>query len=146
MGGQANIIKLPNISASIPQLKECIKELQGQGFAIPDYPEEPKNDQEKDTKARYAKVLGSAVNPVLREGNSDRRVAGPVKKYAAAHPKMLGAWKEGCQTHVAHMTEGDWFSGEVSTTIQDATTVRIEFVSTSGDVKVMKQSTPMQKG
>jgi len=142
----ANIIKLPNVSAALPQLTECIAELRGQGYMVPEYPADPQNAEEEAIKARYAKVLGSAVNPVLREGNSDRRVAGPVKKYAAAHPKMLGAWKEGCQTHVAHMDDGDFFSGEVSTTIPEATTVRIEFVSASGDVKVMKQSTPMQAG
>src|SRR5687768_9315572 len=104
----ANIIKLPNISASIPQLKTAIRELQQQGYAVPDYPEDPQTAPEKAIKARYARVLGSAVNPVLREGNSDRRVAAPVKQYARAHPHSMGAWNRDSQSHVAHMTAGDF--------------------------------------
>ena len=103
----ANIIKLPNISASVPQLAAAIKELQGKGYKLPDYPEEPRNEAEKKTKARYAKVLGSAVNPVLREGNSDRRVASAVKHYAKAHPHSKGKWSKACKSHDAHMTDGD---------------------------------------
>merc|ERR1719162_2257020 len=101
--GLANIIKLPNISASIPQLKECIKELQGQGYALPEYPEDPKDDKEKDIKARYAKVCGSAVNPVLREGNSDRRAAVPVKEYAFRYPHSMGKWAPDSKTCVRSM-------------------------------------------
>ena len=107
---EANIIKLPNVSASIPQLKAAIKELQAQGYEIPDYPEDPKNDQEKEMKARYAKVLGSAVNPVLREGNSDRRAPLSVKQYARKHPHKMGAWTPDSKTHVAHMSRGDFRS------------------------------------
>ena len=114
----ANIIKLPNISASIPQLTAAIKELQSQGYALPDYPEEPRNDAEKAIKARYAKVLGSAVNPVLREGNSDRRVAAPVKKYAQKHPHSMGAWSPDSKSHVAHMSDGDFYSSERSVVMQ----------------------------
>lgn len=113
----ANIIKLPNISASIPQLQAAIKELQSQGYAIPDYPEEPQTTEGKDVKARYAKVLGSAVNPVLREGNSDRRVAAPVKQYAKKHPHSMGAWSPDSRSHVAHMTDGDFYSSEQSVVI-----------------------------
>merc|ERR1711937_690982 len=103
--GQAMIIKLPNISASIPQLKECIKELQGQGFALPDYPEEPKDDKQKDIKARYGKAIGSAVNPVLREGNSDRRAAVPVKEYAFRYPHSMGKWSAESKTSVVSMSD-----------------------------------------
>merc|ERR1712190_701290 len=106
--GYANIIKLPNVSASVPQLKECIAELQSQGFALSEYPENPKDDKEKDIKARYGKVLGSAVNPVLREGNSDRRAAVPVKAYAQKNPHKLKDWSSDAKTHVAHMQEGDY--------------------------------------
>lgn len=140
----ANIIKLPNVSAALPQLTDCIAELQAQGYNIPDYPVEPKNDAEREIKARYGKVIGSAVNPVLREGNSDRRVAGPVKEYAMANPKKLYPWPENSTTHVAHMKDGDFFSSEQSVTIPNATSVRIEFVNKSGDVQVMKAETPMQ--
>ena len=105
---EANIIKLPNISASIPQLKAVISELQSQGYSIPDYPEEPANEAEQDIKARYAKVLGSAVNPVLREGNSDRRVAAPVKEYAKKHPHSMGEWSADSKSHVASMDDGDF--------------------------------------
>ncbi len=108
----ANIIKLPNISASIPQLKAAIKELQQQGYAVPDYPEDPQNDAEKAIKAAYAKVLGSAVNPVLREGNSDRRVATSVKQYAKSHPHSMGAWSKDSTSHVSHMSGGDFYANE----------------------------------
>ena len=106
---EANIIKLPNVSASIPQLKAAIKELQAQGYNLPDYPEDPKTDAEKEIQARYAKCLGSAVNPVLREGNSDRRAPLSVKQYARKHPHKMGAWTPDSKTHVAHMTGGDFY-------------------------------------
>lgn len=143
---EANIIKLPNISASVPQLKEAIKELQSQGYAIPNYPEEPKTDEEKEIKARYAKVLGSAVNPVLREGNSDRRAPKAVKNYAKAHPHSMGAWSSGSKTHVASMQHGDFYGSEKSATMQGADDVRIEFVDNNGTVTVLKQSTPLKAG
>ena len=111
----ANIIKLPNISASIPQLNAAIGELQSQGFDLPNYPEEPKNDAENSIRTRYAKVLGSAVNPVLREGNSDRRVAAPVKAYAKKNPHSMGAWSFTSKTSVAHMNDGDFYASERST-------------------------------
>ena len=123
----ANIIKLPNISASMPQLQAAIKELQQQGYAVPDYPEEPQNDAEKAIKAKYAKVLGSAVNPVLREGNSDRRVATSVKEYAKAHPHSMGAWSKDSKSHVAHMSGGDFYGSEQSAAIAAAGKLRIEF-------------------
>ncbi|MCL5051198.1 MAG: NADP-dependent isocitrate dehydrogenase, partial [Firmicutes bacterium] len=113
---EANIIKLPNISASIPQLTAAIKELQQQGYALPDYPFEPKNDEERDIKARYDKVKGSAVNPVLREGNSDRRAPAAVKNYVKKHPHKMGAWSSDSKTHVAHMTDGDFYASEQSKT------------------------------
>merc|ERR1712190_516950 len=112
--GYANIIKLPNVSASVPQLKECIAELQSQGFALSEYPENPKDDKEKDIKARYGKVLGSAVNPVLREGNSDRRAAVPVKEYAFGYPHQMGDWSESTKTVVKCMEDGDFYSHERS--------------------------------
>ncbi len=143
---EANIIKLPNISASVPQLKAAIKELQEQGYNVPDYPEEPKNDEEKQIKARYAKVLGSAVNPVLREGNSDRRAAEAVKQYAKKHPHRMGEWKPDSKTHVATMSSGDFRSNEKSVTIQNATEGRIEFVDENGNVTVLKESVPLQEG
>src|SRR5690606_13955339 len=124
----ANIIKLPNISASIPQLKAAIKELQAKGYALPDYPEEPKTDEENEIKAKYAKVLGSAVNPVLREGNSDRRAPKAVKNYAKTHPHSMGAWSPDSKTRVSSMTEGDFYGSEKSVTIAEATTYTIEFV------------------
>lgn len=111
---EANIIKLPNISASIPQLNAAIKELKDKGFDLPDFPMEPKNDQEKEIRAKYAKVLGSAVNPVLREGNSDRRVAQPVKEYAKANPHSMGDWSADSKTHVAHMENNDFYGTEKS--------------------------------
>ncbi|MGD2119240.1 MAG: NADP-dependent isocitrate dehydrogenase [Chromatiales bacterium] len=142
----ANIIKLPNISASIPQLMAAIQELQSQGYALPDYPMEPKDDAEQQIKARYARVLGSAVNPVLREGNSDRRVAGPVKEYAKKHPHSMGAWSADSKSHVAHMQQDDFYGSEKSTVIGEAGDVRIEFVGADGNTNVLKQSTPVQSG
>lgn len=143
---QANIIKLPNISASIPQLTSAIKELQSQGYALPDYPAEPKTEQEKDIKARYAKVLGSAVNPVLREGNSDRRVALPVKQYAKKHPHSMGAWAKDSKSHVANMHAQDFYGTEKSLVADKPTTVRIEHHSREGEVTVLKASTPLLAG
>lgn len=143
---EANIIKLPNISASIPQLTATIKELQSQGYDLPDFPEEPQNDAEREIKAKYAKVLGSAVNPVLREGNSDRRAPGSVKQFAKANPHSMGAWSKDSQSHVAHMNDGDFFSTEQSTTIADATDVKIQFTDADGNVKVLKASTPLLAG
>jgi len=142
----ANIIKLPNISASIPQLKEAIKELQGKGYKVPDYPEAPKDDAEKAVQARYAKVLGSAVNPVLREGNSDRRSPQSVKAFSRKNPHKLGAWGPGSKTHVAHMTGGDFYGTENSTTLEKATDYRIEFAGADGAVKVLKQKAPLKAG
>ncbi len=146
---EANIIKLPNISASIPQLQAAIKELQEHGYDLPDYPEEPKNDAEKELQARYAKVLGSAVNPVFRQGNSDRRAPLSVKEYARTHPSAglpLRDWSADSKTHVAHMSEGDFYGSEKSTTIKDATDVRIEFVDGDGNVTVLKEKTPLLEG
>lgn len=143
---EANIIKLPNVSASIPQLKAAIKELQEQGYKLPDYPEEPKTDAEKDLHARYAKVLGSAVNPVLREGNSDRRVARAVKEYAKKHPHKMGAWSPESKSHVSHMTDGDFYHSEKSTTIKKAGNVKIEFVDQAGKVTVLKEKLALQEG
>jgi len=144
--GSANIIKLPNVSASIPQLKECIAELQKQGYKLPEYPENPKDDKEKDIKARYAKVLGSAVNPVLREGNSDRRAAVPVKEYAFKYPHSMGKWVSESKTHVASMTDGDFYSHEKSVCIQEACEARIEMLTASGEIKVLKNKIPLKKG
>ncbi|NDK56969.1 NADP-dependent isocitrate dehydrogenase [Pontibacter fetidus] len=143
---EANIIKLPNISASIPQLTEAIKELQSQGYNIPDYPADPKNDAEKDAKARYAKILGSAVNPVLREGNSDRRVADAVKQYAKKHPHSMGKWTADSKTHVAHMSGGDFYGTEQSVIVDNATDVRIEFVGANGETKVLKDKIALKAG
>ncbi|MCB9998979.1 MAG: NADP-dependent isocitrate dehydrogenase [Methylobacteriaceae bacterium] len=143
---EANIIKLPNISASIPQLRAAIKELQAKGYAVPDYPENPANDEEKDIKARYAKVLGSAVNPVLREGNSDRRAAGAVKQYARNNPHKMGAWSADSNSHVAHMTGGDFYGSEVSTTVAAATNVRIELAGADGKTTVLKAKTALDAG
>lgn len=141
---QANIIKLPNISASIPQLTAAIKELQSQGYALPDYPAEPKNDQEKAIKARYAKVLGSAVNPVLREGNSDRRVALPVKEYAKKHPHSMGAWSADSKSHVAHMDANDFYGSEQSVIVPSACQVRIEHHGANGEVRILKDGLALQ--
>lgn len=143
---EANIIKLPNISASLPQLQAAIKELQGKGYNLPDYPEEPKNDAEKEIKTRYAKVLGSAVNPVLREGNSDRRAPTAVKNYAKKHPHRMGAWSSDSKTHVSHMEGGDFYSNEKSITLSDATDVKIEFVAQDGNITVLKEKTSLLAG
>lgn len=143
---EANIIKLPNISASVPQLKAAIKELQAQGYNIPNFPEEPKNDEEKAIKARYAKVLGSAVNPVLREGNSDRRAPKAVKNYAKAHPHRMGAWSSDSKTHVASMDGGDFYGSEKSVTVNNDNDVKIEFTDKSGNATVLKASTPLIAG
>lgn len=142
---EANIIKLPNISASVPQLVAAIKELQGQGYDIPNYPEDPENEAEEEIKARYGKVLGSAVNPVLREGNSDRRVAAPVKEYAQKHPHPMGVWSKDSASHVAHMDQGDFYGSEKSVVMPKADDVRIELVKSDGTVKVLKKSTPLQE-
>jgi len=142
----ANIIKLPNISASIPQLTAAIKELQDLGYDIPDYPEEASSDAEKEIKARYGKVLGSAVNPVLREGNSDRRVAGPVKEYAKKHPHSMGAWSADSQSHVASMEDGDFYGSEKSVVVESATDVKIELFADGGKSQVLKENTPVLAG
>eukprot|EP00956_Cyclotella_meneghiniana_P031322 scaffold81925_cov76-Cyclotella_meneghiniana.AAC.2 len=142
----AVIVKLPNISASIPQLDACIAELRSKGYDVPLYPHEPADDEERAIQARYATVLGSAVNPVLREGNSDRRVAAPVKAYAQKNPHKMGIWSKACRTHVAHMDKGDFFGSEQSTIVKDATDVIIEHVAPDGTVTVLKESTPLQSG
>src|SRR5678816_1674979 len=149
---EANIIKLPNISASIPQLKAAIAELQAKGYALPDFPEVPKTDAEKDARVRYSKVMGSAVNPVLREGNSDRRAPKAVKEYARKHPHTMGAWSPTSKTSVGTMGHDDFFSNEKSVTVPAATTVRIEFLPNPGpDGKqeptiVLKEKTPLKAG
>ena len=143
---EANIMKLPNISASIPQLKAAIKELQGKGYAVPDYPDNPTTDAEKDIKSRYGKVFGSVVNPVLREGNSDRRAAGAVKQYARNNPHKMGAWSPDSKSHVAYMSGGDYYGSEISTTVAAATNARIELVGADGAVTVLKAKTPLQAG
>lgn len=137
---EANIIKLPNISASIPQLVAAIKELQAKGYALPDFPEEPKSDEEKAIRAQYAKVLGSAVNPVLREGNSDRRAPKAVKEYARKNPHSMGTWSSNSKTHVSTMGQGDFFSNEKSVTVSEPTNVRIEHVAEDGSVTVLKEN------
>ena len=142
---EANIIKLPNVSASIPQLQAAIKELQSHGYALPDFPEVATNAQEEATKARYAKVLGSAVNPVLREGNSDRRVADAVKQYAQDNPHRMGAWSKDSKSHVANMTDGDFYSSEQSVVVAQDDDVKIEFTNKAGAVTVLKASTPVLK-
>jgi isocitrate dehydrogenase len=143
---EANIIKLPNISASVPQLVAAIKELQDKGYALPDYPQDAKTDAEKDIKAKYAKVLGSAVNPVLREGNSDRRAPKAVKNYARKNPHSMGAWSASSTSHVASMTQGDFYGSEKSVTVKDASDVKIEFVAADGTATVLKASTPLKAG
>jgi isocitrate dehydrogenase len=143
---EANIIKLPNISASLPQLQETIKELQGQGYKLPDYPENPKDDKEKDIKTRYDKVKGSAVNPVLREGNSDRRAPLSVKAHTRKHPHKMGAWSPDSKTHVSHMKGGDFRSNEKSMTIPAATSAKIEFVGADGKTTVLKEKVALQAG
>ncbi|MDD2720106.1 MAG: NADP-dependent isocitrate dehydrogenase [Gallionella sp.] len=143
---EANIIKLPNVSATPPQLKAAIKELQSQGYNVPDYPDNPANDAEKSIKARYAKVLGSAVNPVLREGNSDRRAAGAVKQYARNNPHKMGAWSKDSHTHVAHMNESDFYGSEKSVTVGAAGAARIEFTAADGQTTVLKEKVALQAG
>ncbi|HAP40665.1 MAG TPA: NADP-dependent isocitrate dehydrogenase [Nitrospira sp.] len=143
---EANIIKLPNISASIPQLVATIKELQSQGYKLPDYPENPKDEKEKDIKTRYDKVKGSAVNPVLREGNSDRRAPLSVKAYARKHPHKMSPWSTDSKTHVSHMKGGDFRSNEKSLTIPAATTAKIEFVGADGKTTVLKEKIALQAG
>ena len=141
-----NIIKLPNISASVPQLVECVRELQAQGYALPDYPEHPASDEEREIKARYARVLGSAVNPVLREGNSDRRAPAAVKRYAKKFPHSMGKWSQASSTHVAHMRSGDFYHTEVSTTVEKGQDLRIELVAEDGTVTVMKEGVTIADG
>ena len=143
---EANIIKLPNISASVPQLKAAIEELQSKGFKVPDYPDDPQTPAEEQLKSRFAKVLGSAVNPVLREGNSDRRAPTPVKNYAKKNPHSMGAWSKDSQTDVATMGEGDFRSNEKSCTVAAAGSVRIELVADDGSVTVLKDSVPVLEG
>lgn len=142
----ANIIKLPNISASIPQLKAAIKELQQQGYALPEYPAEPKTDQERDVRSRYDKIKGSAVNPVLREGNSDRRAPASVKQYAKKNPHSMGAWAADSKSHVAHMTQGDFYGSEKSTTFTTADTLKIQHVAKDGAVSVLKEKQAVLAG
>ncbi len=148
MTPESNVIKLPNISASLPQIKGAVKELQSQGYAIPDYPEDPQNDEEKAIKGKFDKVKGSAVNPVLRQGNSDRRASSSVKQYAKKNPHRMGKWTKDSRTHVAHMTSGDFFGNERSATIteQSAGKGRIEFVAKDGSVKVLKDNLTFDKG
>ncbi|EXD35797.1 MULTISPECIES: NADP-dependent isocitrate dehydrogenase [Acinetobacter] len=141
-----NIIKLPNISASVGQLTACIKELQSKGYAIPDYPENPTTDEEKAIKARYSKCLGSAVNPVLREGNSDRRAPAAVKNYAKKHPHSMSEWKQWSQTHVSHMEEGDFYHGEKSLTLDRARKVKMELITKSGQSIVLKPEVALLDG
>jgi isocitrate dehydrogenase len=143
---EANIIKLPNISASIPQLKATIAELQAKGYNVPNYPDEPQNDAEKEIKERYSKVLGSAVNPVLREGNSDRRAPGAVKNYAKKFPHSMGAWSSDSKSHVTSMSSGDFASNEKSTTMSDATTAKITFIGNDGAETVLKEAVPLLAG
>jgi isocitrate dehydrogenase len=143
---EANIIKLPNISASVPQLKGAIKELQGQGFDIPDYPDTAGTDAEKEAKSRYDKIKGSAVNPVLREGNSDRRAPLSVKNYARKHPHKMGAWSSESQSHIAHMSEGDFYGSEKAALIADAGSVKIELVAQDGSTTVLKEKTAVKAG
>lgn len=143
---EANIIKLPNISASVPQLQAAIKELQAQGYALPDYPENPTSDADKDAKARYDKVKGSAVNPVLREGNSDRRAPLSVKNYARKHPHKMGAWAKDSKSHVAHMSTGDFYGSEKAALIDAADAVKIELIAQDGTATVLKAKTTVQAG
>ncbi|MEN8189906.1 MAG: NADP-dependent isocitrate dehydrogenase [Thermodesulfobacteriota bacterium] len=144
---ETNIMKLPNISASIPQLGEAVRELQGQGYDLPDYPEDPKNDEEKGVHDVYSRVLGSAVNPVLREGNSDRRAPASVKQFGLKNPhRMMKPWPEGSKSRVSHMSDGDFFSSEKSVTVEKGCDVRIECVAGDGQVTVLKESTPLLDG
>jgi len=139
----ANVIKLPNISASIPQLKAAISELQAQGYDLPEFPEEPATAEEEQMRARYAKVLGSAVNPVLREGNSDRRVAGPVKEYARAHPHSMGAWSPDSKSHVVSMSDGDFYASEKSAVLAAADDLKVTLATAGGETRVLKESIPV---
>ncbi|WP_028885262.1 NADP-dependent isocitrate dehydrogenase [Teredinibacter turnerae] len=141
---EANIIKLPNISASVPQLQATIKELQAKGYKLPDYPAEPSTEEEKSVKARYDKIKGSAVNPVLREGNSDRRAPASVKQYARKNPHSMGAWESSSKSHVAAMTDGDFYGSEQSVTVDSATTVNIQLITDAGETLVLKDSLPLQ--
>jgi isocitrate dehydrogenase len=141
-----NIIKLPNISASVPQLQDAIKELQSKGYAIPDFPDDPKNEEEKAIRARYSKCLGSAVNPVLREGNSDRRAPAAVKRYARNNPHSMGVWSQASRTHVSHMHGGDFYSGEKSMTMAKACDVKMDLVTASGKTIVLKPKISLQEG
>jgi isocitrate dehydrogenase len=143
---EANIIKLPNISASVPQLKAAIAELQSHGYNVPNFPEDPQNDAEKEIKAKYAKVLGSAVNPVLREGNSDRRAPRAVKNFAKANPHSMGAWSADSKTKVASMSGGDFYGSEKSVTVNEPNDVKIEFIAKDGTATVLKASTPLKAG
>lgn len=143
---EANIVKLPNISASVPQLQDAVKELQNKGYSIPDFPTDPQSDEEQAVRATYAKVLGSAVNPVLREGNSDRRVAKPVKEYAQKNPHSMGSWASDSKTHVAHMRSGDFYGSEKSVVIKQDSTVKIEFINSSGEKKTLKEGLSLLEG
>jgi isocitrate dehydrogenase len=143
---EANIIKLPNVSASVPQLKEAIAELQSQGYKIPNFPEDPKTDEEKNAKGKYSKVLGSAVNPVLREGNSDRRAPKAVKNYAKAHPHSMGAWSADSKTHISHMESGDFYGTEQSLTVKEAGSFTIEFTDADGNTKILKDTAALKAG
>jgi isocitrate dehydrogenase len=143
---EANVIKLPNISASIPQMRAAIAELQSKGYALPDYPAEPKTDADREVQARYDKVKGSAVNPVLREGNSDRRAPRAVKEYARKHPHRMGAWSPDSKTHVSTMSAGDFFHNEKSVTVPAAVKVRIEHVAADGKTTVLKSDLALQPG
>ena len=143
---EANIVKLPNISASIPQLIDAIKELQSKGFNIPDFPSDPQTEEEKEIRATYAKVLGSAVNPVLREGNSDRRVAKPVKEYAQKNPHSMGAWSSDSKSHVAHMADGDFYGSEKSLLLSQPTTVSIELLGADGETTLLKEGLGLEEG
>ncbi len=143
---EANIIKLPNVSASVPQLKTAIAELQSHGYAVPNFPEDPQNDAEKEIKAKYSKILGSAVNPVLREGNSDRRAPRAVKNFAKANPHSMGAWSATSKTKVASMSTGDFYGSEKSVTLAEADDAKIEFVAKDGTTTVLKESTPLKAG
>src|SRR5690606_27705950 len=143
---EANIIKLPNISASVPQLKAAIRELQEHGDPLPDYPDEPKDAREQEIKARYDRVKGSAVNPVLREGNSDRRAPASVKNYARKHPHRMGAWSADSRSHVAHMDGGDFYGSEKSATLAKAGSLRIELLRKDGGTEVLKEKVPVLAG
>jgi isocitrate dehydrogenase len=143
---EANVIKLPNVSASIPQLKATIEELRSKGYMVPEYPDEPKTDADKDVQARYDKIKGSAVNPVLREGNSDRRAPASVKNFARSHPHRMGAWSPDSKSHVSHMSGGDFYGNEQSVTIAEAGSLKIELVGADGTTTVLKDSIPVIEG